>query len=67
MFYFELEENVSFRQPLKWEDIKVTEFDGLYMVGGHAPGMKQYLESGETGYCRRICAVSVLVGMRLCG
>ena len=46
MFYFEMEEDVSFRQPIKWDDIIAADYDALYLVGGHAPGMKQYLESG---------------------
>jgi len=35
----------EFRQPLRWEDIGETQFDALLLPGGHAKGMRPYLES----------------------
>ena len=35
----------AFKSPLKWTEVDPADFDGLVLVGGHAPGMKPYLES----------------------
>jgi putative intracellular protease/amidase len=35
----------AFQQPIRYADIDPTSFDGVSLTGGHAPGMKQYLES----------------------
>ncbi|OOG56032.1 type 1 glutamine amidotransferase domain-containing protein [Polaromonas sp. C04] len=35
----------AFRQPLRYADIKTRNFDALLLAGGHAPGMRPYLES----------------------
>mgnify|MGYP000002157089 FL=1 len=35
----------SFQAPCKYENLKVENFDGLLLPGGHAPRMKPYLES----------------------
>ncbi len=35
----------EFQQPIKYQDIDPAQFDGVSLTGGHAPGMKQYLES----------------------
>jgi putative intracellular protease/amidase len=43
--YHELERDSAFRSPIHYEDIKASEFDGIHLSGGHAPGMKPYLES----------------------
>lgn len=37
----------EFISPVSWRDVQVTEFDGLLLPGGHAPGMRQYLGSSE--------------------
>lgn len=34
-----------FKEPLKYKDIEVEKINGLILPGGHAPGMKPYLES----------------------
>jgi putative intracellular protease/amidase len=34
-----------FKNPLKYEDINPGDYAGLILPGGHAPGMKQFLES----------------------
>jgi putative intracellular protease/amidase len=44
-FYKELETKPEFLQPIKYIDINSEEFDLLLLPGGHAKGMKQYLES----------------------
>jgi putative intracellular protease/amidase len=43
--YRELERDPAFRSPIRYEDIKASEYDGIHLSGGHAPGMKPYLES----------------------
>ena len=43
-FYRELEASTAFREPISWKSIDVAAFDGLVLPGGHAPGMRQYLE-----------------------
>jgi len=35
----------AFQNPIKSADIDVNDFDAVSLTGGHAPGMKQYLES----------------------
>jgi putative intracellular protease/amidase len=44
-FYKELEQNENFLHPIKYSDIIVEEYDLIVLPGGHAQGMKQYLES----------------------
>lgn len=46
-FYRQLQRDESFRAPLSWQGLDVTQFDGLVLPGGHAPGMRQYLGSHE--------------------
>ncbi len=35
----------EFTAPLQWADVDATRFDALLLPGGHAKGMRQYLES----------------------
>jgi putative intracellular protease/amidase len=44
-FYRELEASAAFRAPRRWRDVDPAAFDGLFLAGGHAPGMRQYLGS----------------------
>lgn len=44
-FYEQLTSERSFRRPVAWSSLKVNEFDGWLLPGGHAPGMRQYLGS----------------------
>lgn len=44
-FYKELEQTTQFLNPIKFIDIIAQEYDLLVLPGGHAQGMKQYLES----------------------
>ena len=43
-FYRELQTTGAFKQPMKWSDIEPAAFDGMILPGGHAKGMRQYLE-----------------------
>ncbi|MFL6021873.1 MAG: type 1 glutamine amidotransferase domain-containing protein [Marmoricola sp.] len=46
-FYEEMVASPAFAAPVSWLGLDVTEFDGLLLAGGHAPGMRQYLGSAE--------------------
>lgn len=43
--YHELERDPAFRSPIRYQDIKTSDYDAIHLSGGHAPGMKPYLES----------------------
>jgi putative intracellular protease/amidase len=43
--YSAIQQNDSFLHPLKYSELNADDFDGLLLAGGHAPGMRQYLES----------------------
>ncbi|MES2089321.1 MAG: type 1 glutamine amidotransferase domain-containing protein [Pseudomonadota bacterium] len=43
--YAELESDAAFQKPLRYADLSAKYFDGLLLPGGHAPRMKDYLES----------------------
>ena len=43
--YRELEKIEAFRHPIPYESIDTQEYDLLLLSGGHAKGMRQYLES----------------------
>jgi protease I len=43
--YAEMAQSKAFLQPMPWEELRCESFDGLLLPGGHAPGMKEYLES----------------------
>jgi putative intracellular protease/amidase len=44
-FYAELEKSAEFRKPIRYDAIDPTSFAAIVLPGGHAPGMKQYLDS----------------------
>jgi putative intracellular protease/amidase len=44
-FYRELEAAPEFRAPRRWADVDPGAYAGLFLAGGHAPGMRQYLGS----------------------
>jgi putative intracellular protease/amidase len=46
-FYREMEAAPEFKTPLRWADCQARDFDALFLGGGHAPGMRQYLGSTE--------------------
>lgn len=43
--YREMENSPEFKNPISYDRIETSSFDGLILPGGHAPGMKIYLES----------------------
>jgi putative intracellular protease/amidase len=43
--YRAMERDAAFQQPLRWEDIDPEAYDALLLPGGHAPGMRPFLES----------------------
>lgn len=45
--YQRMERDDRFRSPLRYDQLGAGEFDGIVLPGGHAPGMKPYLESLE--------------------
>jgi putative intracellular protease/amidase len=46
-FYEALEEAPAFLRPLAWRDVDVSSVDAMILPGGHAKGMRQYLEADE--------------------
>jgi putative intracellular protease/amidase len=44
-YYGELAKAVEFTSSQAWETLDMSAFDGLLLPGGHAPGMRQYLDS----------------------
>jgi putative intracellular protease/amidase len=53
-FYGELDKSPGFAAPITWDAIEPEAFDGLYLAGGHAPGMRQYL--GAASLQRKVAA-----------
>jgi putative intracellular protease/amidase len=43
--YREMEQAAEFTNPRAWADCNVADFGALFLGGGHAPGMRQYLGS----------------------
>ena len=46
-YYRELEAAPEFAAPRRWRDVDPADFAGLFLPGGHASGMVQYLGSEE--------------------
>jgi putative intracellular protease/amidase len=46
-FYRQLEHDESFLHPVSWDIVDPSAFAGMWLAGGHAQGMRQYLESEE--------------------
>jgi putative intracellular protease/amidase len=44
-YYHELERATDFTAPRRWSDCAAADFAALFLAGGHAPGMRQYLGS----------------------
>lgn len=44
-FYGQLCEAAEFKETVAWSAIRPADYDGLVLPGGHAPGMRQYLDS----------------------
>lgn len=49
--YKEMTASREFNSPIKWNDIDPEKFDGLILPGGHAKGMREYLESKDLQSC----------------
>ncbi len=45
--YREMERDEAFRRPRRWDDVGEDDFDALFLAGGHAAGMRAYLESEQ--------------------
>jgi putative intracellular protease/amidase len=45
--YRQMTEDASFRQPLSYDAVDPSKFDGCLIPGGHAKGMRSLLESAE--------------------
>lgn len=43
--YAQMLTDPAYANPIRYDDIDVATFDGLHLPGGHAPGMRPYLES----------------------
>jgi protease I len=43
--YAAMADSAEFRAPLRWDRVRAEAVDALLLPGGHAPGMKPYLES----------------------
>jgi putative intracellular protease/amidase len=43
--YRALEAAPEFTAPIAWSSLRETDYDAIFLAGGHAPGMKQYLGS----------------------
>lgn len=43
--YHEAAGTPEFKKPLRWADVRTADYEALVLPGGHAQGMKQYLES----------------------
>jgi len=43
--YAEMRQSAEFLSPISYEDIDIKSFDAILLPGGHAQGMKPYLES----------------------
>jgi protease I len=43
--YRAMQESKAFQRPIPYREIHADNFDALLLPGGHAPGMKPYLES----------------------
>jgi putative intracellular protease/amidase len=43
--YRALEASDAFRRPVRWSDLRAHDTNALFLAGGHAQGMRQYLGS----------------------
>ncbi|MCU0973688.1 MAG: type 1 glutamine amidotransferase domain-containing protein [Burkholderiales bacterium] len=45
--YAEMAASPEFLRPISWSEARISDVQGLLLPGGHAPGMKPYLESTD--------------------
>ncbi len=58
-FYAEMSRSPEFQAPIAWDTMNVADFDALWLPGGHAPGMRQYLgHAGLQEQVRRFFALN---------
>ncbi len=50
--YQNMERDENYQYAQRWKDVQPQHYEALVLPGGHAPGMRPYLESDEV---RRIC------------
>jgi protease I len=43
--FAEMAQSKEFINPIKWSELDAKAYDGILLPGGHARGMKEYLES----------------------
>lgn len=43
--FLQMSDDSAFRQPLRWDRLDAHAFGALLLAGGHAQGMREYLES----------------------
>lgn len=58
--YEDMAASAAFNAPLRWADIKATDYAAVLFPGGHAPGMRLYLEAPDV---QRIAAEAFAVQM----
>ncbi len=45
--YSEMRQDPAFKSPIRYDEIKVEDYDGLLLPGGHSKGVIPYLESRD--------------------
>ncbi|HUN55580.1 MAG TPA: type 1 glutamine amidotransferase domain-containing protein [Smithella sp.] len=45
--YASMTKDDKFNHPVKWEEINPADYAAIMLPGGHAPGMRTYLDSGK--------------------
>ena len=45
--YESLEKDANFCNPKSWKLLDFADYDGIWITGGHAPGMKQFLDNKD--------------------
>jgi putative intracellular protease/amidase len=45
--YEKMRASPELRSTVRWRDLDVADFAGLVLAGGHAPGMRQYLDAPD--------------------
>lgn len=43
--YLKMSQSSAFQGPMKWQECRAPEFNAILLPGGHAPGVKEFLES----------------------
>jgi len=43
--YKRMTESPEYQKPIRYDEINASDYDAVLLTGGHAPGMKQFLES----------------------